>query len=603
MKNNILCILILLLLTCGCKSKITPIKTENESILAYSSQATEQIIEIEKEPQKYIYKLYKDGNEIMQGDEIGFTYEYNIVEKVSSYYINEAESPFPKTNWDYLVHSIDSFDVIYDSTLDSNYNLYFPYDGSYQGIPNISMVTTPLGGGSKWKNKNYNLIPIKDKESEKAMFYKMDNLYNPIINTSFAYESIDIINRFYEGRIIIQNENEAYLINENGEILKTFSDVKSVVSMGTIFFEDDIIRPIPYINMDINLENTPDEYYSIPYYVITYQDDEKSLLDYKGNEVLRYNRDDRYEFFSFLENGNFIAQIRTDNLGELDYNDEDKKEYIYKFYDKLGNEIGESYKNVYLTTTECILIQKQNNKFVYVDMDNNQLWNKAFIEAYSFYEDITLVRETEASGYTYIDKQGEPITDKTFYRAKQFYNGVGIVGNEDGKWAIIDEDGEYQTDYIYNDIDYFYNDLAEVDVIYDEYDSDGYLIHERGLINKKGKTVLEPNKKYTNILPLSDEYYFLDMTYYRFDRDKAPSSSLITDKDGNVLFKEFEEKRPLITYLDDDLFVYHSKITEEYKIIDKNGDLVFDLIGKSLIDYHNGYFIVKEQNPAWEGEN
>ncbi len=178
--------------------------------------------------------------------------------------------------------------------------------------------------------------------------------------------------------------------------------------------------------------------------------------------------------------------------------------------------------------SENLLCVKKDGKWGYVNKKGEYVIKAKYDVAYNFNEcgiaRIGQRNEHQILIYGYINKKGDTVSNAKYIEATDFYDcGLAAVKDEDGDWGIVDEKGElvvkckYKKIKIYdsgaiiaNDSNgnsyllnkkgdnlsdryekMFWNENANIGVVYE----DG----EIGIINAKGKEILEPTDDFDDI--------------------------------------------------------------------------------------------------------
>lgn len=178
--------------------------------------------------------------------------------------------------------------------------------------------------------------------------------------------------------------------------------------------------------------------------------------------------------------------------------------------------------------------------------------------------------------------EGKVVLDATFKNMK-YLNQERYAVKNDGLWAVIDSDGNFLTDYIYKDVDKYYNDRAVVSTNMQILDSKKLIdLLGRELDIEYKEDIIEWNRRYDRIIPTkSDDRYIANMgSIYR-----------LLDKDGKFVNagQEYKILKPINENL------YLSKKLGQKAIINDKHEIIFKVPEKFMDIYHqmsNGMYQV-----------
>ncbi len=125
-------------------------------------------------------------------------------------------------------------------------------------------------------------------------------------------------------------------------------------------------------------------------------------------------------------------------------------------------------------------VSTDGEKWGYINKEGNYEINPQFDKAFSFFNEMALVRNGETYGY--IDKTGKYVINPQFMNAYSFRGDLAPVQNTDGKWGFVNKEGKYEINPQFDNVlGQFIDGIAVVK------SSDVY-----GLINEKGAYVVNP---------------------------------------------------------------------------------------------------------------
>ena len=157
---------------------------------------------------------------------------------------------------------------------------------------------------------------------------------------------------------------------------------------------------------------------------------------------------------------------------------------------------GKIWSNAYSSSLP-MAVEDENGKWGYVDFEHGMLIPCRYEKAHQFYNGLALVETTNAKGrtaYEYIDLEGNTVITGTWDYAESFSDdGYARVfrgtlskygSPEEGKYAYINRQGEYITDYVFDEARDFRGGLAAVATV----NAKGRKVW--GLINPSGEYVV-----------------------------------------------------------------------------------------------------------------
>lgn len=182
-----------------------------------------------------------------------------------------------------------------------------------------------------------------------------------------------------------------------------------------------------------------------------YEDFEKKLYGYKNNLGDIIIPPTYYYAGDFCNGRAYVTEIRN-GLHYYGYIDEIGDFVIPAVYKSAGD-----FKDgIASVSVGDVSVTDNDDSYVYIDTDGNQIFEKDFLLAYGFSEGLAVVLKSGFAfpvprevgmkrEWSYITKDGEYATELTFDEAMPFENGIAKVC-VNNKWAAIDHSFQYVTE-------------------------------------------------------------------------------------------------------------------------------------------------------------
>ena len=184
----------------------------------------------------------------------------------------------------------------------------------------------------------------------------------------------------------------------------------------------------------------------------------------------------------------------------------------------------------------------------------------------------------------YIDKKGNVIIDFIYENAGDFSEGLAPV-KKDGKAGYINTKGEVVVDFKYRSTYSFSNGYGVI--------RDGTYY---GVIDKQGNTIIEPNKYMANIVPLSNDLFYVDGGY---TGDTNLGYDII-DKESKVIIDGIAGARNLSEGLIAVKQLYINGKSDmqngKWGFIDEDGNMVIDYQYDDANNFSDGLVRVVKDN-------
>lgn len=184
----------------------------------------------------------------------------------------------------------------------------------------------------------------------------------------------------------------------------------------------------------------------------------------------------------------------------------------------------------------------------------------------------------------YIDKKGNVVIDFIYEKANDFSEGLASV-EKDGKAGYINAKGEVVVDFVYRSTYTFSNGYGVI--------RDGTYY---GVIDKQGNTIIEPNKYMANIVPLSNDLFYVDGGY---TGDTNLGYDII-DKESKVIIDGIAGARNLSEGLIAVKQLYINGKSDmqngKWGFIDKDGNMVIDYQYDDANNFSDGLVRVVKDN-------
>ena len=175
------------------------------------------------------------------------------------------------------------------------------------------------------------------------------------------------------------------------------------------------------------------------------------------------------------------------------------KDEKYGFVDNTGNVVVDNKYDYAFSFEEDLAVVRVNKKYGFIDTKGNEVIPIIYDGATSMSEGLAAVKQ--GNTYGYIDKEGNTVISFSFKKASPFHGGRAFVSRDGVKYAVIDKTGRLVTDYLYDDFLGYSDGLARVK----QADRIGYidingraitaLEYTRGGAFNNGVAVVEKNGK------------------------------------------------------------------------------------------------------------
>ena len=297
------------------------------------------------------------------------------------------------------------------------------------------------------------------------------------------------------------------------------------------------------------------------------EDDKWGFIDSDGDVVVPFICDE----YTAFENGTAIVTIH-DLKGVINFLGSYVLIPTYDYIESLNHNMFFSAKN-------------DDEDPTVFDNVGHELFSIEGIDHYSSVNSENLLRYEIGSLSGLINVDGEYVTECIFETINPFYEGVSAV-QKNGLWGFIDEDGEYTVDPIYNNATNFSNGIASVllesglwrainefgfafdqtSQIPFDFNEFGISLFQEddhvGLIYKSGVISIQPVYE-----PINNEN---DLNFEIGDIYKNSVYQVIFDSTGTIRFRTSIYN--IMSYIDN-YIVVQDKETELYSVIDFYGRL------------------------------
>lgn len=196
------------------------------------------------------------------------------------------------------------------------------------------------------------------------------------------------------------------------------------------------------------------------YFIVINSEEKYGVIDKQGKVVL----DNKYRYLEYLYEDYFIASNEEGYLGVINNLGETKVDFKYEVLQKVDNMgvieakiLKNSTTDVYSSKLEKIYTNKNTNIYAYED----------YIKVYSQDEVV------------YFDKQGNTIENT------QIQDGPLYAKKQNGKWGLVDKDGNTIIDFIYD------RTSSSNEYGFSGIKKDG----KWGVVDEKGNIIVEPKYK------------------------------------------------------------------------------------------------------------
>ena len=335
---------------------------------------------------------------------------------------------------------------------------YLDYKGKKILEPEYNNITRVT---QKMDNENAYLICAKN-----GQYGINKNGENIVAN---EYQSI----RYDENNdiFVIEKSREYGIANVNGEIVVPVR-YSQIDSTGLYLYAQDDQGTTVYnnngsqvnINPNISIIETKNEKYKIR--INSEQGTKYGVINQDGRQLI----EEKYNYINYLYDNYFIASYENGKLGILD----DRENVIIQLdNDSLRQISGTDLIQTSKTATKTITIYSKNFEKI-CEMQNAtlkeeenyiKLYNETEIKYFDkqgkelnnadVYPNNKLLLKFEANKYGFVDRQGNLVVECKYDKAYEF-NEYGFAAVEkDGKWGVLDEQGNevITPTYTFNDFD------------------------------------------------------------------------------------------------------------------------------------------------------
>ncbi|MDL2223490.1 WG repeat-containing protein [Bacteroidales bacterium OttesenSCG-928-M11] len=204
--------------------------------------------------------------------------------------------------------------------------------------------------------------------------------------------------------------------------------------------------------------------------------------------------------------------------------------------------------------TNMIPVETNDGKFIYINQKGKTVLELEDKKASYFSDGLAYFYDYESSLYGYINKKGKVVIEPQFSKAENFSEGIAWVTKPNGCIEAINTKGKtlFSLEGIYSVMD-FREGLAT----FEKFDEEGNRLY--GVINKKGKVVIEPTENEIGFFRHGVAKYESDFNYG------------LIDKSGKIIVNpQFDE---ILITGNEDLFAVKMG---EWGIINKKGEYVIN---------------------------
>lgn len=246
---------------------------------------------------------------------------------------------------------------------------------------------------------------------------------------------------------------------------------------------------------DINAMNHLMEYYLS-------NDNQVSAVKYLNDFLESYPENENAQKWMLQLKGSFTKlYARYDELFEISNGlMVVKKDDGYGLADSKGMLVLEPvYEELYPFSEDGFMLAKQEGIYIYIDSDGQRrlLPETNYTDLGMMINDRTVAANN--GKYGYLDEKLQPVTEFQWDKLTLIEKGVG-AGLLNGKWALLDKDGETRTEYIYDDVIIdTYGLCSKQQRVFVKQQNAYYMV------DKKGETIGE--LQFENAKPFTDDQY------------------------------------------------------------------------------------------------
>lgn len=196
-------------------------------------------------------------------------------------------------------------------------------------------------------------------------------------------------------------------------------------------------------------------------YFITINSDEKyGIIDSTGKVIL----DNKYRYLEYIYEDYFIASNEEGYLGVINNLGETKVDFKYEVLQKVDN----------MDIIEAKILKNSTTDIYSSKLEKVYSNKNIFISSYENY-----IKIYSKDDIAYFDKQGNPLENT------QIQDGPLYAKKENGKWGLVDKDGNTIVDFIYD------RTTSSNEYGFAGINKDG----KWGVVDEKGNIIVEPKYK------------------------------------------------------------------------------------------------------------
>ena len=413
----------------------------------------------------------------------------------------------------------------------------------------------------KCREEDINLYPASIKNSEGILWGYINNKGQLIIEPKYS-QALDFQDN---GLAIVQLDNLYGIINEFGKyVVEPKYESISQFSQGRAT----VIDSKGFKVIDEKGREITSKAYN---YIGTYKEGRAVFGNSSGNGAYLYGYLDRegrevipnkYQTASDFKDEKAVVKVKENEFRLINKNGQTLNTYKYNLVGNFGEGL-------------LAFQEKADSKSGYINEAGNIVIKPNFTQARAFRDGRAIVNVAEdyQNKYGLIDRAGKFIIEPKYndinsLGEERFAVGKSIIEDKPyigSKYAIVDDNGSFLTDFIYYGVSEYKNDLASA---YD--DKNTFFINKRGVkvedlpsvggsgtlelkgdiikadvdfrvsyLDKSGKIIWQQNK----VIPLNKKYKIIEKKY-RPNKDYLvyyPEILGMKDKEGKIVNKKLEE--------------------------------------------------------------
>ena len=375
----------------------------------------------------------------------------------------------------------------YDSLLDVG-ALYLVSNnsGSKYITANGKLVANSENYTVSYDASNEYLTALKDKNDNVVIYNyngkKITTLRNK--DKDLFMHSKDIYAVYYsDGKVTLMNAQSGNVITSfKSEDSYCINGINSDASVFTLNTCDDswnfdkknqkfkLIEDKRVVDIDDTCDEVSVQYDS----TICIKDNKKYLLNRKDERSVSLDDEINY--------------VDGENYAKMD----GEEVVIYFKEKKVATVKDASYLSTGKNSGDAYLIQLDNGKYVYYDLEGKKLFDADYDQAYNFDKyDRAVVREDR--DYFLVDKKGKKIAGPYYY-IESYSSDIYVISNSEYKYGVIDLNGKKLLDVKYSSITPYTFELSTYLSIYHDGKHSLYSVKDKKfIIEKKDKLVLDTN--------------------------------------------------------------------------------------------------------------